>query len=292
MTTAAEARSIKDLFREWRAGDREAGGAMAQRFADWYYAIATARLGESKGDAPCKAACQRFTQGVAEVKEARNLVPWAHDLIREELDKSGHRASDGDEPNPYTANHSPKQLLARCALAMPAEVGLLAATYGGKASRDEIERMAAPFGGNPLGVLRARYRVKAWLRDNHGVPFQVAPENPVLDRAPLPLYESARMATAAEEANFEQWMISDFDLCRDIAEFAHFAIALRGGLPDAPDPTPAPQAPRVPAPPSLPPDAVVSSPTRVPVALALGALAVVVLIAVLLAVVVLTVVLS
>ena len=26
-------------------------------------------------------------------------------------------------------------------------------------------------------------------------------------------------------------MISDIDLCKDIAEFAHFSIALRGGLP-------------------------------------------------------------
>jgi hypothetical protein len=44
------------------------------------------------------------------------------------------------------------------------------------------------------------------------------------------------MASPQEEINFEQWMISDLDLCRDIAEFAHFAIALRGGLPagDAP----------------------------------------------------------
>ncbi len=238
MKTTEEARSIKDLFREWRGGDREAGGAMAQRFADWYYAIATARLGESRGDGPCKAACQRFTQGVMEVKEARGLVPWAHDLIREEVEKVGTRSSDGDEINPYTANQRPKQLLARCALKLPAEVGLLAATYGGTVARDEIDRMAGPFGGNPLGVLRARYRVKAWLRDECGVPFHVAPEHPVLDRAPLPLYESGRMATPLEETNFEQWMISDFDLCRDIAEFAHFAIALRGGLPAAPDDTP------------------------------------------------------
>jgi hypothetical protein len=292
MTTAAEARSIKDLFREWRGGDRDAGAAMAQRFADWYYAIATARLGESKGDQPCKVACQRFTQGVAEVKEARNLVAWAHDLIREELDRAGHRATDGDEPNPYTANQKPKQLLARCAIALPAEVGLLAATYGGKASRDEIERMAAPFGGNPLGVLRARYRVKAWLRDQHGVPFHVAPEHPVLDRAPLPLYESGRMATAAEEANFEQWMISDFDLCRDIAEFAHFAIAMRGGLPAAPDPTPPPQPPRVPAPPPMAENAVSTPQRRIPVVVAMGALLAVLAIAMMVVLVVLSVVLT
>ena len=62
---------------------------------------------------------------------------------------------------------------------------------------------------------------------------EVAPDNPVLDRAPLPLYESGRMATEQEEVNFEHWMISDIDLCKDIAEFAHFSIALRGGLPSA-----------------------------------------------------------
>ena len=30
-------------------------------------------------------------------------------------------------------------------------------------------------------------------------------------------------------------MISDINLCKDIAEFAHFSIALRGGLPSPED---------------------------------------------------------
>ena len=141
--------------------------------------------------------------------------------------------SDGDEANAYTGNQKPKMLLAKAREALGAEVGLLEAVYGGKASPEEIETRAGPLGGNPLGVLKARYAVKRWLRDNAGVRFEVAPDNPVLDRAPLPLYESASMATAEEEAQFEVWMISDIDLCKDIAEFAHFSIALRGGLPSA-----------------------------------------------------------
>ena len=40
------------------------------------------------------------------------------------------------------------------------------------------------------------------------------------------------MATPDEEVNFEHWMLSDINLCKDIAEFAQFAIALRGGLPE------------------------------------------------------------
>lgn len=229
-------RSTKQLFNDWRKGDAQAGQLMAQRFADWYYAITTSRLGEDRGRAPCDAACQRFGEGIVAVTDSKALVGWAHDIVLEELARAGSRAMDGDDPNAYTGDQAPKELLLRAREALAAEVRLLEASYGGAASKDEVDALAGPLGGNPLGILKARYRVKQWLRDNEGVPFEVAPEDPVLDRAPLPLYESGRMATPQEEVGFEQWMISDLDLCRDIAEFAHFAIALRGGLPsgDAP----------------------------------------------------------
>lgn len=238
----ADTRSTKVLFRDWRAGDANAGQQMAQRFADWYYAISTSRLGEERGRTPCERACGAFGAGIVQVTDPHNLVPWAHAIIQKELDPAGSRATDGDEPNAYTGNLKPKQLLARARGALPADVTLLEAVYGGEASPEAIEGLAEPLGGNPLGVLKARYRVKQWLRDNAAVPFEVAPDDPVLDRAPLPLYESGRMATAEEEVNFEHWMISDIDLCKDIAEFAHFSIALRGGLPPAANlaaPTPA-----------------------------------------------------
>jgi hypothetical protein len=220
-----DTRSTKQLFNDWRKGDGEAGQLMAQRFADWYYAISTSRLGESRGRGPCDAACQAFGAGIVNVTESRALVGWAHEIVQRELEKAGSRTMDGDEPNAYTGDKSPKDLLCRARTALPAEVELLEATYSGRASKDQT--------ANPLGVLKARYRVKQWLRDNQDVPFEVAPDDPVLDRAPLPLYESGRMATEQEEINFEHWMISDIDLCKDIAEFAHFAIALRGGLPSA-----------------------------------------------------------
>lgn len=227
----SDARSTQVLFREWRSGNAESGQVMAQRFADWYYAIATSRLGEDRGRGPCEQACARFGEGIVRIKESRELVSWAHGLIQRELESAGSRATDGDEPNAYTANQSPKRLLAQAREALPAEVDLLEATYSGAASPERIEELAGPLGGNPLGVLRARYRVKQWLAAHAGVPFDVAPDDPILDRAPLPLYESGRMATPEEEVDFEHWMISDLDLCKDIAEFAHFAIALRGGLP-------------------------------------------------------------
>ena len=53
-----DSRSTKQLFNDWRQGDGEAGQAMAQRFADWYYAITTSRLGETRGREPCDNACQ------------------------------------------------------------------------------------------------------------------------------------------------------------------------------------------------------------------------------------------
>lgn len=228
---AADKRSPQVLFREWRGGDGDAGGIMAQRFADWYYAIATSRLGEARGRGPCDTACTRFGEGIVNVGDARELIPWAHGLVLAEIEKAGSRARDGDEPNAYTANKKPKALLVQARKALKAEVELLEATYSGSATPAQLDELAAPLGGNPLGVLKARYRVKQWLRDHAGVPFEVAPDNPVLDRAPLPMYEAARMATSEEEASFEHWMISDIDLCKDIAEFAQFSIALRGGLP-------------------------------------------------------------
>lgn len=236
-----DTRSTKQLFNEWRKGDGQAGQLMAQRFADWYYAITTSRLGESRGRGPCDMSCQRFGEGVTAVTDAKELVKWAHDVVLKELETAGSRIADIDEPNAYTGEKRPKELLQRARSALRAEVALLEASYGGRVDKAEIERLAEPLGGNPIGILKARYRVKQWLRDHQGVPFEVAPDNPVLDRAPLPLYESARMASPQEEINFEQWMISDLDLCRDIAEFAHFAIALRGGLPagDAPAEAPA-----------------------------------------------------
>jgi hypothetical protein len=226
-----DTRSTKQLFNDWRKGDGQAGQMMAQRFADWYYAITTSRLGESRGRGPCDTSCQKFGEGIVGVTDARALVGWAHDIVLKELEQAGSRAMDGDEPNAYTGEKHPKDLLLRARGALPAEVSLLEAAYGGRAAREDVEKLAEPLGGNPIGILRARYRVKQWLRDQERVPFEVAPESPILDRAPLPLYESGRMATPAEEINFEQWMIDDLDLCRDIAEFAHFSLALRGGLP-------------------------------------------------------------
>ena len=217
----SDSRSIKVLFREWRQGDAEAGQLMAQRFADWYYAIATSRLGEEPGREPCEVACSKFGEGVVNVSESRALVNWAHEIIQDELSGKGDRVTDGDQPNAYTGNQRPKTLLARARVALPTEVGLLEQCY----------RTGSTAALEPLPVLKARYKVKQWLRDSCHVPFDVAPDQPILDRAPMPLYESGRMASADEEKNFEQWMISDLDLCKDIAEFAHFAIALRGGLP-------------------------------------------------------------
>lgn len=228
--TTTDTRSTKDLFRAWRSGDAEAGQVMAQRFADWYYAIATSRLGEKAGREPCEAACARFGEGVVQQSDVRQLVKWAHEVIQEECDKRGSRITDGDDPSAYTASQRPKDLLVKCRRHLGAEVRLLEAVYQGH-PENEIARLADALGGMPQGVLKSRYKVKQWLRDNAKVPFDVAPDNPVLDRAPLPLYESGGMASPAEEASFEQWMLSDIDLCKDIAEFAHFAIALRGGLP-------------------------------------------------------------
>ena len=247
--SSADTRPTKELFRLWRSGDAQAGQAMAQRFADWYYAISVSRLGERAGREPCERSCAKFGEGVVAQTDFREARKWSHGLIIEQLSGRGARALDGDEPSPFTGGQKPKDLLVRCRKALPDEISLVELVYRG-GDAEQIATLAAKGGGMPLGVLRARYAVKRWLKDNAKVPFEIVPESPNLDHAPLPLYESGRMGSANEEATFEQWMLDHLDLCRDIAEFSHFAIAFRGGLPAAagappsgPKTEPAPAAP-------------------------------------------------
>jgi hypothetical protein len=162
------------------------------------------------------------------------------------------------------------------------QVELLALAYEGSVPLRRLEQRAEELGGWPHAILDARYALKRALRRVEGVNFAVVHEKPDLDRAPLPLYEAARMPAPAEDAAFEQWLLSDMDLCRDVAEFAAFAHALRAGTYSAPAPqveAPAPR--RAPAPAPAPaaaaagPPPVAPSPQSPPHRAVAGAVAVV-----------------
>ncbi len=217
------------LYRLWRGGDAEAGQNMAQRFSDWYYAVTASRLGDAHGRVPLQNSCTRFQQGVGVTTEAE-LVTWAHGILAEELTSAGGRIPGGDFPNQITGGRSPTELLNLAREALPADtVRLLAHTYDSTWSLDELSKEAESQGGMPLAVLRARYGLKRWLRDTAQIGFSEVPDEPNLDYAPLPLYEAGRMTSAAEETGFEKWLLSNMSLCKDIAEFGVFALALRGG---------------------------------------------------------------
>ena len=94
----------------------------------------------------------------------------------------------------------------------------------------------------PHAILQARNALKRLLRDKAQVPFQVIPDQPNLDLAPLPLYEAGRMSSEEEQGTFEKWLLSDIELCKDVAEFAAFAHALRGGAFAGADPVPRPSS--------------------------------------------------
>ncbi|MCB9791828.1 MAG: hypothetical protein H6741_03790 [Alphaproteobacteria bacterium] len=257
-----EEQSTEQLFKKWRSGDPQAGNVMAQRFADWYYAIAVSRLGDAQGRDPMNRACERFGQGAGSVKDARKLVTWAHGIISEEIEGAGGRAAVGDHPNALTNRRKPSELLARARRSLPrGQMDLLAHAYDSEYPHDQVKTEAEKAGGYPLAVLEARYTLKRWLRDNEGVGFSEVPEQPKLDWAPVPLYEAARMDAGRMQDAFEQWMLSDLSLCKDMAEFAAFALAMRGGAlnlaaaPEPePEPTPPPQIP-TPTPPKATPQA-------------------------------------
>ncbi len=233
------------LFKQWRSGDAAAGQAMAQRFTDWYYAVSTARLGDASGREPMQRACERFQKGIVSVTDANRLADWAHTLIAEEIAAAGGRIAGGDFPNALTQKRSPSEILAGARSALPeAQIELLALSYDASVPMDVVEAKAEALGGMPIAVLQARHALKKWLKESAGVGLGHVPTNPNLDCAPLPVYESGRMSNPVEEAGFEKWLLSDLALCRDVAEFAAFAMALRAGALKA---AVAPASTRVPA---------------------------------------------
>lgn len=241
--------TTQQLFNKWRSGDAQAGQVMAQRFSDWYYAISASRLGDRNCRTALERACQRFAQGVASVTEAKQLPIWAHGIIAEEIQAAGGRISGGDHPNALTGQRSPTELLQQVAPNLShQELRLLALSFDADATLADVKSAADANGGYPLAVLQARYALKRVLVNQCGVAFTEVPEKANLDWGPLPLYEGGRMSHGKEEQAFETWMLSDLKLCKDIAEFAAFALALRGGAykqyqtEKAPEPIPAPKA--------------------------------------------------
>lgn len=279
--------TIQQLFKQWRSGDAEAGQAMASRFSDWYYAIAASRLGDPPCRQPLETACRRFAEGVSTVTEARLLPGWSHDIIVEELKTAGERAWGGDFPNNITGKKKPSDLLAKAVDKLtPAQVTLLDRAYDRKVPLDDVKALANEAGGYPIAVLQARYALKRVLRSQYNVQFTEVPDQPNLDWGPLPLYECGRMDGTNEEKSFETWMLSDLSLCKDIAEFSSFAIALRGGaLKAKPKGTASSEAITIPPPPTTttpPPQAQAQAPAGPNKAVLIGG---VVVVAVILAVI-------
>jgi hypothetical protein len=238
--------SLPNLFKQWRGGDAVAGQEMARRFSDWYYAITVSRLGEFDGREPLKRSCDRFASEIVKLNSASKLMDWAQSIIQEELEAAGGRIAGGDFPNALTEKRSPSELLAAAWGELPYEqLQLLSHAYDASYPLDKLQAEAELAGGYPIAVLRARLDLKRWLRDARGVPLAVVPDEPDLDCAPMPIYEAGRMTTPIEEARFERWMLSRFDLCRDVAEFAVFSLAIRAGaLRDSAPPPPAELAPQ------------------------------------------------
>ena len=230
MAEAADV-TVQQLFKKWRSGDAEAGQIMAQRFSDWYYAIAAVNLGDRKGRAPLDRACQSFAQGIVNIHRPGDLTEWAYGLIQHEMSNAGGRVAGIDLGNALTGNRPPSRLLREVRRNLdPDQVHLLHLVYTGSADAQAIERLAEPQGGMPVAVLRARYTLKRLLRTNTNVNFLETPLELNFDRAPVPYYEADRLTSNDEIEAFEKWMLAEPAVCRDVAEFATFAHALRGGL--------------------------------------------------------------
>ncbi len=246
--------TVQQLFRKWRHGDADSGQEMAQKFSDWYYAITTIRVEDKSGRQPLEKACKSFAQGIASVTRPSTLVDWAHDLLERELQAIGrgldaNKATGGDHPNVLTQNRSPTALIQQVAGQLePAHAQLLSMAYNVDQSIDKVQALGDGLGGLPFALLEARYALKRALFQGAEVPFSVLPDAANMDRAPISLYEAGRLASAQEMAELEKWLLTDIDLCKDVAEFATFVHALRGGALSkvVPVDTKTPMAPTVP----------------------------------------------
>lgn len=236
--------TVQQLFKQWRSGDAEAGATMAQRFSNWYYAVTAVRLGDKKGKPPLEKAYQNFESGIMEVTRPGDLVEWAYSVVRQQINAAGGRSTGADIPNAITRNRPPSRLLREIRPGLdPDQIQLLHLVYTRTGSEAEVARIAEGQGGMPLGLLRARYTLKRLLKTEVNVPFQETPLELNFDRMPLPLYEAGQLASDDEEVAFEKWMLTDPELCRDVAEFATFALALRAGCLLSEDSSPAPPEP-------------------------------------------------
>jgi len=260
---------------------------MAQNFSDWYYAISTIRVPDQTGRAPLEKACQSFAQGIVSVTRPSALIDWAHDLLERELKTIGRgldssTPTGGDHPNAMTQNRSPTELLHSVSKLLDEQQrAILGLIYDKNTVLQDLDAYTGPMGGTPFAALEARYALKRALRDSQQVPFSVVPDSSDMDRAPLCLYEAGRLASADEICQLEKWLLSDIDLCKDIAEFAAFVHALRGGAfaewavipatavkppaaakpPSTPTPAPVAAAPREEPPPAVAPEPAPEKPT-------------------------------
>jgi len=224
MAETAPQQDVKVLFKQWRSGDPDAGVTMAQRFSDWYYAITVMRLGDQRARAPLEQACQIFAQRIMEVTNAEDLIDFAHRIVLDELQSAGDRSPGGDFPNGITGNQPPSQLLQTAVAQLSADhISVLHQTYARTQKAMDIHH------DMPFTVLEARHALKRALAERVGVQFSVLPDSLDLDRGPLPLYEANQLRGNDEERIFEQWLLTDIDLCKDLAEFSAFAHALRAG---------------------------------------------------------------
>jgi hypothetical protein len=241
--------TVQQLFRKWRQGDAECGQEMAQKFSDWYYAITTIRVADRSGRQPLERACQAFAQGIVGVTRPSGLVDWAHDILERELQTIGRGLDDvdttgGDHPNALTKNQSPTALVQTAAVELePAQIRLLAMAYDTDVTLAAVETVGDGMGGLPFALLDARYALKRALQHHADIGFSVLPEESNMDRAPISLYEAGRLLSSKERRELEKWLLTDIDLCKDVAEFATFVHALRAGALTNLAVSPAPAAP-------------------------------------------------
>mgnify|MGYP000007852221 CR=1 FL=1 len=155
--------SVHDLFNRWRNGSSEAGQEMAQRVADWYFALAVTHLGEEQGQVACEAACSTFSTGAANFASSEELVHWCQDTIHHAMGRKRPGVASMTMSSSFTLDCPPKELIAIAWQELPEELLILTHCYSSKTKVSALVELCEKGDGYPLELLKARDRRKTWL---------------------------------------------------------------------------------------------------------------------------------
>jgi hypothetical protein len=215
--------SIIKLFVTWNNHQNEdIGDRMADRFEKWFDCLTTSHLGENKSKKQAYTkVCQQFGSQLGQVTKPKELVPFAYQLLQQELEKQHSVIKHFDVTGGTSAGDMVQNVWPNLS---QTSQNLLLQVYA---------NLKTPSQSEMLPLLQARYELKKALFleyfKSQDFDWVLGSDHIDRDLIPLPLYEAKILKNKIEQQYFECWLINAPIICRDVQEFSPFGHALSQG---------------------------------------------------------------